>query len=184
VLQGPGCLCYGITLDPGSAPALESIDSTNRWILESQVSALQPLMETQISIEGHTDLALTLPQGKRKFSGNAQRRTRGAILFHGTFLYGLDIRRMSDLLKLPVDRPAYRDSRDHHDFLTRIPMPPDRIRMAIRKVWGAIVSDRQLPDARHQQAMALRYGHAAWHWSRSEVRDSAPVGAATRSHAF
>lgn len=184
VIQGPGCLCYGITLDPRSAPALESIDSTNRWILESQISALQPLMETRISIEGHTDLALTLPQGKRKFSGNAQRRTRGAILFHGTFLHGLDIRCMADLLKLPVDRPAYRDSRDHHDFLTRIPIPPDRIRVAIRNAWGAIDSDRALPRPRHQQAIALRYGQAAWHWSRSAVRGAAPLGVATRSHAF
>lgn len=179
VLQGPGCLCYGITLDPGSAPALKSIDSTNRWILESQISALQPLMETRISVEGHTDLALTLPVGKMKFSGNAQRRTRGAILFHGTLLHGLDFQRMADFLKRPVDRPAYRDSRDHTEFLTRIPIPPDRIRRAIQKAWGAIHFDRPPPHARHRRAMALRYGHAAWHWSRSEVRDPDQMGAAT-----
>jgi lipoate-protein ligase A len=150
---------------------LESVDSTNRWILESQISALQPLLQTRISIEGHTDLALTVPLGKRKFSGNAQRRSRGAILFHGTFLHGLDIQHMADFLKLPVDRPAYRDSRDHDDFLTRIPIPPDWIRGAIRQAWGAIDADRPLPVERHQRAIALRYGHAAWHWTRSEVRD-------------
>ncbi|MFM8880114.1 MAG: biotin/lipoate A/B protein ligase family protein, partial [Verrucomicrobiota bacterium] len=131
VVQGPGCLTYGITLPIASHPALARVDSTNRWIMEFLARALEKPTGLPVGIDGHTDLTLAGPGVRRKFSGNAQRRTRTAILFHGTFLYGVDLQQIDRLLKLPEDRPAYRGSRSHLDFLTLLPLPPTEIRMSI-----------------------------------------------------
>ena len=50
--------------------------------------ALGQALGQAVEIEGHTDLAID----GVKFSGNAQRRRRDALLFHGTILLGFDLR--------------------------------------------------------------------------------------------
>lgn len=170
VLQGPGCLTYGITLHISSNVALSRVDSTNRWIMETQAQALQELTGLPVGIDGHTDLTLAMADGKRKFSGNAQRRTRTAALFHGTFLHGADLGLMDRFLKLPENRPAYRGSRSHLDFLALLPVQPAEIRRAIIEAWKARHSSGPLPLERHQEAIRARYGHLGWHMGRREDR--------------
>ncbi|HKI71114.1 MAG TPA: lipoate--protein ligase family protein, partial [Verrucomicrobiae bacterium] len=106
VLQGPGCLNFSLILRIDSDPALQTVTSTNRFVMERNRAALEPLLTRssrlkealssnfqlstfnfQLSVRGHTDLAI----GDRKFSGNAQRRKRRAVLFHGSFLLNLDL---------------------------------------------------------------------------------------------
>ena len=177
VIQGPGCLTYGITLPLASNAALARVDSTNRWIMEAQAEALQELTGLPVGIDGHTDLTLGMADGKRKFSGNAQRRTRTAVLFHGTFLHGADLGLMGRFLKLPEDRPAYRGSRSHLDFLALLPVQPAEIRRTLIETWAASPSSGPLPLDRHKEAIHARYGHPGWHLGREEHRlDLEPQG--------
>ncbi len=172
VVQGPGCLTYGITLPVTANPALKRLDSTNRWMMETLACALRKPTGLPVGIDGHADLTLNMPSGRRKFSGNAQRRTCTAVLFHGTVLHGADFQQIERILKLPEDRPAYRGSRSHVDFLTLLPLKPSDIRNAIIEAWAAMPSTGPLPRARHADAMAVRYGHARWHLERAEHRNT------------
>lgn len=168
VVQGPGCLTYGITLPITSNPSLSRVETTNRWIMETMALALEKRTGLPVGIDGHTDLTLPMADGRRRVSGNAQRRTRSAVLFHGTFLHGADLHHINRLLKLPADRPAYRSARSHLDFLTLLPVTPSEIRESIMEAWAATPSDGPLPRARHQDAMEARYSHADWHLNRTE----------------
>lgn len=55
--------------------------------------------------------------GDRKFAGNAQAISRERWVHHTSFLWSFSPHNMA-LLQLPEKRPAYRQDRDHHDFLT------------------------------------------------------------------
>src|SRR6266496_1909173 len=97
VLQGPGCLNYSLVLPIDAAPPLASISGANRFILERHRDAIGAATGLPITVEGHTDLALR----GRKFSGNAQRRKRTHLLFHGGFLLDFDLRLLTALLRMP-----------------------------------------------------------------------------------
>lgn len=170
VIQGPGCLTYGITLPIALNPALGRVNSTNQWMMETMAEALGKTTGLPVGIDGHTDLTLNTSGGRRKFSGNAQRRTHSAVLFHGTVLHGADLQQIDRFLKLPEVRPAYRGSRSHVDFLTLLPVQQSDIRKAIIQAWAATPSAVPLPGARHADAMKVRYGHARWHLERAEDR--------------
>src|SRR5437899_2336740 len=87
VLQGPGCLNYSLLLPIHSAGALQSIPGTNDFVLEKHQAALSALLRARVEKQGHTDLSI----GGLKFSGNAQRRRKHFLLFHGSFLLHLDV---------------------------------------------------------------------------------------------
>ncbi len=131
VLQGTGCLNYSLILKIADHKELSSITSTNRFVMEKNSQALQALAGPKVQIRGITDLAL----GDLKFSGNAQRRKRHFILFHGTFLLDFDISKIEKFLKLPPKQPDYRKNRKHGDFLTNLNILPDKIQKALAKTW-------------------------------------------------
>ena len=131
VLQGPGCLSYALVMPLTLHPDLASIRSTNRFILERIATALHP-WEPSTAFCGISDLAI----GERKISGNAQRRRRGALLFHGTILHGMPADRIARYLKHPARQPEYRRERTHGAFLRTIEAPPEKIKMAISNAWG------------------------------------------------
>ena len=72
--------------------------------------------------QGQTDLAI----GGLKFSGNAQRRRRRFLIFHGSFLLHLDISLLEKALPLPSREPDYRADRSHTDFLMNLKLPAPR----------------------------------------------------------
>ncbi len=84
-----------------------------------------------IQFNGYTDLSL----GDKKFSGNAQRRKKNTILFHGTFLYNFDINKIADVLQHPSKEPTYRQQRSHHDFITNISLSSLRIQQLLKGCW-------------------------------------------------
>ena len=84
VLQGPGCLSYALVLPLSLHPDLTNIRSTNRFILQRMAKALHR-WQPAIAFQGISDLAI----GGLKISGNAQRRKRKGLLFHGTILHGM-----------------------------------------------------------------------------------------------
>lgn len=154
VLQGPGCLNYSLIARVEEGGPLRSITTANRFIMERTREALQKLLsagdrgeQTQIkksqglvisaatiNIRGCTDLTLG---PALKFSGNAQRRKKHFLLFHGTFLLQFDISLIEKFLRMPSQEPDYRGNRSHKDFLTNLDLPADAVKSALREAWKA-----------------------------------------------
>jgi lipoate-protein ligase A len=138
VLQGPGCLNYSLILKIDESGPLTSITAANRFIMERNREAIETEVrrqrpEARVEVRGHTDLAL----GPLKFSGNAQRRKKHFLLFHGTFLLRFDLALIHKFLQMPSKEPDYRQGRSHKDFLTNLDLPADAVKRALRQAWGA-----------------------------------------------
>lgn len=133
VVQGPGCLSYTLVLRIAGNALLERIDSTNAFVMERHRRALGDATGLSIRRQGTTDLAV----GQRKFSGNAQRRRRRCLLFHGTFLLDFPIPLVEGLLPYPPKTPAYRRGRAHRAFLANLNVPAARIKDLLRRAWSA-----------------------------------------------
>jgi lipoate---protein ligase len=159
VLQGPGCLNYSLVLKIDRHVALENITSTNCHVMKRNAAAVSRLFGKAVLVQGHTDLAL----GERKFSGNAQRRKRSHLLFHGTFLLDFDLAFITRYLRQPSREPNYRGARSHDDFLMRLPLTSDQVKSALREEWQADRQLERLPDEPLRTLMATRYSHPEWH---------------------
>jgi len=96
--------------------------------------------------------ALALALGGLKFSGNAQRRRKRFLLFHGTFLLHFDIALIEKILPMPSQQPTYRHGRAHADFLANLSVPPDSVKAALRKAW---LADEPLENFPAERAMSL-----------------------------
>src|SRR5262249_13514333 len=86
-----------------------------------------------ISIQGCTDLTVD----GRKFSGNAQRRKKRCLLFHGAFLLNFDLEMIRRTLRLPAQQPEYRAHRSHSEFLINLSLDRAPIRKAFAGEWNA-----------------------------------------------
>jgi lipoate-protein ligase A len=115
VLQGPGCFNYSYILPIQASSMLESVSSTTRYILSLVQQTLRDIVPNSEQ-KGISDLV----DNNIKFSGNAQRRLKHAILFHGTILYKLNPSLVSQYLKEPPIQPAYRKNRPHQLFIKNI----------------------------------------------------------------
>ncbi len=133
VMQGVGCLNYAVVLPFDEKGPLSTIRGTNSFVMERHRALFEALLGMTISVAGHTDLVL----GELKFSGNAQRRRRRALLFHGTFLLGLDLALMARVVRLPSVQPDYREGRSHERFVGNLQLRPGCVKTALREVWGA-----------------------------------------------
>lgn len=149
VLQGPGCLSYALVLPLDWHPDLANIRTANQFILERMATALR-LWEPTTAFRGISDLAI----GDRKISGNAQRRTGKALLFHGTILHGMRADLVARYLKHPSQQPEYRSDRPHQAFLGMINIAPQRIRQAIADAWNAEPMHSEWPIARMPHTIA------------------------------
>jgi lipoate---protein ligase len=136
VLQMPGSVSYALFLRLDRRPELSAIDAANRLILARNADAVNALLDKSSPAagpKGLTDLCL----GEKKCSGNAQRRKRRTILFHGTFLLKPNFEAVESYLKMPSLEPDYRRNRPHRDFLTHLPVSADALKTALRKSWSA-----------------------------------------------
>jgi len=177
VLQGPGSLNYSLILKIDRNPALQTVTGTNRFVMERNRAALETLLagssrrkealfpgsrnpdpQSQIAVRGHTDLAV----GDRKFSGNAQRRKRRAILFHGSFLLKFEIAMIEKALRLPSKQPGYRADRGHSEFLTNLNISADAAKAALRKVWGAAEELKEFRTEQTRKLVEQKYSADAW----------------------
>src|ERR1035438_178331 len=104
VLQGPGVLNYSLILRTDGPRPCHSIPATNKFVLERHRDVLAALACAPVEWRGQTDLAI----GGLKFAGNAQRRRRSFLLFHGTFLLHLDLSLVEKALPMPSRQPDYR----------------------------------------------------------------------------
>ena len=156
VVQAPGCLNYTLILKIDQS--LENVTDTNCFIMKRNAAVLQELVGKEVSVRGHTDLAV----GDMKVSGNAQRRKRQWLLFHGTFLCHADLTLMERLLKHPPREPDYRQGRTHSMFITTINAPPQAIKDAMRRGWNASGAPERLPTTLISRLVAEKYATDAW----------------------
>ena len=163
VLQGPGVLNYALILKIEAGGPTAGINSANRFIMERNRAALEAEVRIQqpaarISVSGHTDLAL----GDLKFSGNAQRRKRTHLLFHGTFLLHFELANVEKFLAMPSLQPDYRQGRRHLDFITNLSIPAEAVKSALRTAWNA---HEPVPNVPHEGIRLLareKYRTDAW----------------------
>jgi lipoate-protein ligase A len=148
VLQGPGCLSYAVVLPIDTHPDLRDIRLTNRFVLVRIAEALSR-WQPAITMQGISDLAVA----GRKIAGSAQRRTRHAVLFHGTVLYRMPATAISRYLKQPKRQPDYRGDRPHGDFLRTIDAPLHELKQAIAGAWHADTELETWPSSRMQDAI-------------------------------
>lgn len=125
VLQGPGCFNYAFICSLKNRDDLKTIQAANRSFMKT-VSSIIKTLGISSTVQGVTDLTV----GNKKFSGNAQKRTRNAVLFHGTILYSMDISKIETYLTYPSKAPDYRTKRSHRDFLTNIPVTYSELKEA------------------------------------------------------
>ncbi len=161
VVQGPGCLNYALILRIREDGPTRSISAANQFIMERNRAAIESATRhppSAIRVQGHTDLTLD----GLKFSGNAQRRRRQFLLFHGTLLLDFDLALVGELLHMPSLQPDYRHRRSHECFLTLLRIPRDQVKAALAQAWQA---DAPLTDTHQPRTTALvaeKYSRAEW----------------------
>lgn len=158
VLQGQGCQNYSLVLKIANHHPLQSISTTNQFILKRHQLALQPLLNQPIHLRGQTDLAL----GDRKFSGNSQRRKKNYLLFHGTFLLNFDLTLVEKFLRMPDKEPDYRGGRGHLEFLTNLKLQPNVVKAALVEIWKAREAMDFAPEERILALVSQKYSSHDW----------------------
>lgn len=185
VVQGPGCLNYNLTLRLPESGPLTTVNGTNEFVMERNRAALEKVLGVKVAVKGYTDLAMaTLPLSRSgavasgpgpageirppwlKFSGNAQRRRRRALVFHGTILHNFDLALIGALLRFPSAQPDYRESRPHADFVRNIPARAEDIQQAIRMAWEAREPAPPPPAAAVRALVERQYGRVDWNERR------------------
>ena len=156
MLQGPGCLNYTLVLKLDGRPELETIPRANGYIMARQCGVLSAILGRPVEVRGCTDLAI---EGL-KFSGNAQRRKRHALIFHGTFLLAFNLELIEAFLAMPSREPEYRQGRRHTGFLTNLNVPATTIKNALREAWAAMEELGKVPDC--QRLVADKYSRDDW----------------------
>lgn len=178
VVQGPGCLNYNLTLRIPESGLLATVSGTNEFVMKRHRSALEELLGTPVAVKGFTDLAWRgvekgggLPTLNSalpwfKFSGNAQRRRRRALVFHGTILHAFDLALIDSLLRFPSAQPEYRASRSHAEFVRNISARPEDVKRALQRAWAAEPLVEQIPHARIHWLTESRYATDEWNLRR------------------
>jgi lipoate-protein ligase A len=166
VVQGPGCLNYAVILRITEDGPTRSISAANHYVMERVRAGVQSASghrPAAISIQGHTDLAVTMnhePQTTRKFSGNAQRRRKNFLLFHGSLLLNFHLSLISELLLLPSLQPDYRNQRPHDEFITNLAVPAEAVKRALGGEWQATPAANPQPNL--PPALLEKYLSAEW----------------------
>jgi len=162
VLQGRGCLNYTMVVDREARRELHTIDATNQLLL-AQVRAALAAGGVATELQGISDLTY---QGL-KVSGNAQRRRKRWILFHGTILYNFDLALVSRYLMEPEKRPDYRGERQHDAFIANVPVDVAKFKAALQQELGAHAGAGEVPidQQRLRQLLDEKYDRDAWNLS-------------------
>jgi lipoate-protein ligase A len=164
VLQGPGCLNYSVILRIDDGGPLHSITTANRFIMERNRAAIESLLvgptgpARRVEVSGHTDLSIN----GLKFAGNAQRRRKRFLLFHGTLLLNLDLAFIETVLPMPSRQPDYRRNRRHRDFLTNLHLPLPAVKSALQQAWSADKPLETIPRERIASLVRDKYETAEW----------------------
>lgn len=158
VVQGPGCLNYALILRIPNEGPLANVTGTNDYIMRHHAEALSRLLHIKAEVRGITDLVI----GDKKFSGNAQRRKRHYLLFHGTFLTEFNLALIEQLLHPPARQPDYRANRSHHNFVTNLTASSGTIKTILRSCWKPADSLTSIPIKEIHDLTSHRYTRPEW----------------------
>jgi lipoate-protein ligase A len=159
VVLGPGCVMWSVVVPLlGPQPPIEQIHA---GLLSPLCQAIRAAGRPVIR-RGSSDLAIELPEGERKVSGNALRIRRGGILYHGTLLDMFDLELVGMLLRHPPREPDYRAKRTHADFLANLNLGRAAIDAAVRMAFSAERTSTSWPMARAMALAVERYASTAW----------------------
>lgn len=163
IVAGPGCLMYSVVLSCHIRPELRRIDEAHRWVMTRLMAGITR-QRPDVQWQGTCDLTLE----SRKFSGNSLRVARDHILYHGTILYAADLSQIARCLNTPPRQPDYRGGRDHADFITNLPVDPQRLADDIATAFearppGDPSSEPDWPRETTRALMVARYSDPAWH---------------------
>lgn len=158
VLQGPGSLNYSLILRIDQSGPCRTISGANEFVMQTHQTALAALLKAPVEVAGCTDLVV----GGLKFSGNAQRRKKDFLLFHGSFLLHFDVGLMERALPVPASQPAYRFGRSHSDFLMNLKIGPEILRRTLRKVWDASALLSTIPFDSITRLVQDKYNREEW----------------------
>jgi lipoate-protein ligase A len=181
VVQMPGGLNYSLILRITETGPTRNISSANQFIMEKNRAAVQSALGhtgSEVSVRGHTDLALITPGPRRslakaghsalrtpkKIAGNAQRRRKHFLLFHGTLLLNCDLNLISELLQMPTHQPDYRASRSHNEFVTNLNLPAKAVKDAFAREWNAGEKFENLPADEIQKLAREKYEKHDWNY--------------------
>jgi lipoate-protein ligase A len=151
-------LNYSLVLRITDSGPVRSIPATNQFVLQRHRDALAALFLAPVEWQGQTDLAI----GGLKFGGNAQRRRRRFLLFHGSFLLHLDIGLVEQALPLPSRQPDYRINRSHADFLVNLKVSGHHIKDALVKTWQASAPMTDIPYDQITRLAREKYSLDEW----------------------
>lgn len=157
IITGPGCLMYAVVLDLRLRPQLRDINEAHAFVLEKIAHALNRLAPG-VSRQGTSDLALD----NRKFSGNSLRVKRNHALYHGTLLYDFPLSLIGELLPAPPRVPAYREGRQHAEFVRNVPIAADHMRQALILAFAAHDPPPTWPAAAVAALMTEKYSQLSW----------------------
>ena len=160
VVIGPRCLCFSLVLNYDSAPRLNEIPASNRYILARVVRALAPVVAA--AVEGTSDLAVD----GVKFSGNSQQRKRRFFLHHGTLLCGFDLARVSRYLNSPERQPDYRRDRTHAEFVRNLPVGAEEAKRLLVAEWAPEGEYAPAPLEKVRELVAEKYARDEWNHRR------------------
>jgi lipoate-protein ligase A len=160
VVIGPRCLCFSLVLNYDTAPRLNEIPTSNRYILGRIVNALSPIIAA--SVEGTSDLATS----GVKFSGNAQQRKRTHFLHHGTLLCGFDLGLVSKYLNAPEREPEYRHHRPHAEFIANLPITTEDAKRLLIAEWQPTGDYAPIPLLKARELVAEKYARDEWNRRR------------------
>lgn len=152
VVQGPGCLNYTCILskeDPAIADLRRSYDD-----ILGRVTAVLRGCGVEAEFLPISDIALAA--GRRKISGNAQKRGRDFILHHGTILYAADLSLIVRYLAMPPSMPEYRQARSHLEFVTNAQLDIRRFKDGLCAQFQAAQKIEQVRDGERQRLDQLR----------------------------
>ena len=168
VLQGPGCLNYALVLRIPESGPLASIPGATRHVMEAHRALAEGLLGRAVEVRGVSDLVV---EG-RKFSGNAQRRKRRALLFHGTWMLGMDPALITRYLVMPERQPEYREQRSHEEFVTRLGLPAQAVKARLRQRWAASQARAGAPAALVAALVRDKYSRPEWTWKHEPARET------------
>ncbi len=163
VVNGPGCLLYGVLLSYGKRPELRMLENAHAFVMTRMQRAIAGLgIETEI--DGTSDLSIMDPAKatRRKVSGNSLRCRRNWLFYHGTMLCSADLDLISNCLGPPRRMPDYRVGRSHADFLVQLPTDIESLKRAIIKEWSCAATVTEYPLGLTAELVRDKYATSAW----------------------
>ena len=163
VVGGPGCWMYSVVLPADQLPATSRIDAAHRYVMD-RVAAAVSRQVPGVSVQGTCDLTWAVGDQVRKCGGNSLRVTRAAVLYHGTVLVDFDLSLIERCLDHAPRQPDYRRARRHGDFVTNVPIDPERWRDDMRTEFDVVGNvDAEDYGAAVQRLRSSRYDDPGWH---------------------